>query len=171
MHELCPHCGKESADESPLFCSGCGARMDGTCQPGLPGFLLPGNERKNASIAGFSSSCIPGFGQLYNGETVKGFVLFLLTLAGLCLFLVPGFLVWLYAMYDAYAVAVKMNTGEIDFKEMRLLHMILFIVFAAIAIVVLILVITLILVASLMPRLGVIGAGDYSWMFIKNGKI
>lgn len=171
MHEHCPHCGKESADESPLFCSGCGARMDGTGPSGLPGFPVPGNERKNSSIAGFCSSCIPGLGQVYNGQTIKGFVIFLVALAGLCLFLIPGFLVWLYAMYDAYAVAGKMNTSEIEFKEMRLLHMILFIVFAAIAIVVLIVGITLILVASLTPSLGVIGAGDYSWMFTKYGKI
>ena len=48
--------------------------------------------------------------------------------------------------------------------------MILFIVFFAIAVVILIVTIILILMASLMPRLDGMGAGDYSWMFTKNKK-
>lgn len=169
MHETCPHCGKISNEESPRFCSGCGARMDGSTPAGYPNCTVPVKELKNSSIAGFCSSFIPGLGQVYNGETVKGFVLFSLALLGLCLLLLPGFIVWLYAMYDAYSVAGKMNTGEIEFRETSVLHMILFIVFAVIAIVAVLVIIITLAMASLMTHLGPLGLGNYSWMFGKKG--
>src|SRR5271169_3338951 len=98
MHEICPHCGKVSTDLSPRFCSGCGARMDGSTTAGYPGYPAPPPARKNAMIAGFCSSFLPGLGQVYNGQTAKGFVVFLLGVAGLAFFLIPGLIVWLYAM-------------------------------------------------------------------------
>jgi TM2 domain-containing membrane protein YozV len=169
MHETCPHCGKLSNEESSRFCSGCGARMDGSTPDGYPGGTGPVKELKNSSIAGSCSSVIPGLGQVYNGETVKGFVLFTLTLLGLCLLLLPGLVVWLYAMYDAWSVAGKMNTGEIGFRETSVAHMILFIVFAMVAIVAVLVVIITLAMASLVTWSGPVGLGDYRWMFGKKG--
>lgn len=57
----------------------------------------------------FCSSVIPGVGQVYNGESQKGLVLLLGTRLGLFLFLIPGLVVWIYSMYDAYLTAGKMN--------------------------------------------------------------
>ena len=54
----------------------------------------------------------PGLGQVYNGQAGKGFAVFLLTLMGLVMLVIPGLIVWLYGMYDAYSVAGKMNTGR-----------------------------------------------------------
>lgn len=169
MNELCPHCGKMSNEESPRFCSGCGARMDGTSPPGFPGMPSFSGERKNSTIAGFCSSVLPGLGQVYNGETVKGFVLFILALLGLFFLLVPGFLVWLYAMYDAYAVAGKMNTIETEFRETRILHMVLFIVFAVIVIIVVLLIVVMIVMVSLAAELGPTGAGSLNRLFSPSG--
>ncbi len=162
MHRICPHCGKVSDEESPRFCSGCGARMDGT--PGHKGYPDPPRQQKNPVIAGFCSSFLPGLGQVYNGETAKGFAIFLLALAGLAFFLVPAIIVWFYAMYDAYSVAGKMNTGEIAFRETRTLHMVLFIVLAVVVILIALLLI-LAMVMTTMSRLDTLGSGDINRMF------
>jgi TM2 domain-containing membrane protein YozV len=171
MHETCPHCGKVSGEESPRFCSGCGARMDGTSPPGFPGMPSFSGERKNSTIAGFCSSVLPGLGQVYNGEMAKGFALFILALLGLFFLLVPGFLVWLYAMYDAHAVAGKMNTGEIKLRETRILHMVLFIVFAVLVIIVVLVIVSMIFMASLAAELGPTGAGSRNRLFSSSGSL
>ena len=169
MPGICPHCGKESNEESPRFCSGCGARMDGSI-PAVPfGYTAERREEKNRMIAVSCSSFLPGLGQVYNGETAKGFAIFILTLAGLFILLFPGLIVWLYAMYDAYSVAGKMNSGEIPFRETRMLHLVLFIIFALIVIVVAVLVIVAMVISSLSGMLGPMSAGDFNRMFDTNG--
>jgi TM2 domain-containing membrane protein YozV len=154
MHEICPHCGKISNEESPRFCSGCGARMDGATPVGYPGYHASPERQKNPMIAGFCSTFLPGLGQVYNGQTGKGFAVFLLALIGLFLFVIPGLIVWLYGMYNAYSVAGKMNTGELAFRETRMLHMVLFIVFAVIMVVIALLIFIAMVMAILMPQLG-----------------
>ena len=153
MHEICPHCGKVSNEEFPRFCSGCGARMDGKTPAGYPGYSVPVPEQKNRLIAGVCSSFLPGLGQVYNGETAKGFALFILTLAGLAFLLIPGIIVWFYAMYNAYATAGKMNAGEVPFRETRVLHMILFIIFAVVVIAIALLVLIVTVIDPLMSQL------------------
>jgi TM2 domain-containing membrane protein YozV len=172
MTVICPHCGKESNEEAPRFCSGCGARMDGTITAGFPGYAGLPRPQKSTTIAGFCSSFLPGLGQVYNGETAKGFVFFFLTLIGLFVFLVPGLLVWLYAMYDAYAVAGKMNTGEIGFRETSTIHMVIFIVVAVIVIIIALLIIIAMVMSSLMSGLGSfgsLGTGNYNKMLENSG--
>jgi TM2 domain-containing membrane protein YozV len=136
--------------------------MDGGTSAGYPGYPAASPARKNAMIAGFCSSFLPGLGQVYNGQAAKGFVVFLLGIAGLAFFLVPGLIVWLYAMYDAYSVAGKMNTGELEFRETRTLYMVLFIVFAVIVIVIAVLIILAMVMSSLMGQLGPLGGGDFN---------
>ena len=58
---------------------------------------------------------------------------------GLFLVLIPGLIFWIYSMYDAYITAGKMNAGTLEFRPVKLIHMVLFIaaaVFMVIAIVV-----------------------------------
>jgi TM2 domain-containing membrane protein YozV len=169
MPGICPHCGKVSNEETPRFCSGCGARMDGSTPAGYLGHPAPPREQKNTTIAGFCSSVLPGLGQVYNGETAKGFAIFLLFLVGLVLLLIPGLIVWFYAMYDAYSVAGKMNTGEIPFRETRTLHLVLFIVFAVVVIVIALLIIIAMVMATLMTQLDPLGTGNYNRLFDTNG--
>jgi TM2 domain-containing membrane protein YozV len=171
MHEVCPHCGKVSGEESPRFCSGCGARMDGTIPAAYPGYPAQQRPQKNQMTAGFCSTFLPGLGQVYNGETGKGFAVFLLTAAGLVIFIVPGLIVWLYAMYDAYNVAGKMNTGEIVFRETRMLHMVLFIVLAVVLIIIALVIIIAMVMASLMDQLAPLGITDINQIFDIGGPI
>jgi TM2 domain-containing membrane protein YozV len=160
MHEVCPHCGKVSNEESPRFCSGCGARMDGSTPAGFPGYQPLKRPQKNQITAGLCSTFLPGLGQVYNGEAGKGFAVFLLTLAGLVFFVIPGLIVWLYAMYDSYNVAGKMNTGEVPFRETRMLHVVLFIVFALVLIIVALVIIIMMVMSALSSELAPLGITD-----------
>ena len=90
---------------------------------------------------------------------------------GLFFRVIPGLLVWLYAMYDAYAIAGKMNSGEIEFREMQLLYMIIFMIFAGMMIIVIPAIVITLVMGSLMTQLGPPGKTDYSWMSGKNGII
>jgi hypothetical protein len=52
---------------------------------------------------------------VYNGQTGKGIGFLIGFLIGYMLFVIPGVIVWLYGIYDAYTTAQKMNKGEIPF--------------------------------------------------------
>ena len=128
--------------------------MDGSLPWECPVPDVQGSERKSTSVAGFCSSVLPGLGQVYNGETAKGYILFLLTVAGLVIFLIPGVIVWLYSLYDAYAVAGKMNSGATEFRPASALHMVLFILVALVIVVAGVLVIVTVAMSYLMAQLG-----------------
>ena len=172
MPQVCPHCGKISNEESPRFCSGCGARMDGKMPAGYPGYAgysVPVQEQKSPLIAGVCSTVLPGLGQVYNGETAKGFALFFMTCIGLIVLFIPGLIVWLYAMYNAYTAAGKMNRGEIPVLEMRMLHVILFVIFA-IAVIIVGFVLTYVMVVEpVMSQFGSLGMGNGNQLFNSGG--
>jgi len=168
MPQVCPHCGKISNEESPRFCSGCGARMDGKMPAGYPGYAgysVPVQEQKSPLIAGVCSTVLPGLGQVYNGETAKGFALFFMTCIGLIVLFIPGLIVWLYAMYNAYTTAGKMNTGEVPFREMRMIHVILFVIFALAVIVITLVLLYVLVIVPLISQLGSLGTGNVNQLF------
>ncbi len=79
---------------------------------------------KNPIIAALASLFICGLGQIYNGQTMKGLMFLLLyillwvvagflviAVVGFCLFPLPIILL-IYAVYDAYITAEKINRGE-----------------------------------------------------------
>ena len=128
----------------------------------VPGYSTPVREQKNRLIAGACSSVLPGLGQVYNGETAKGFAIFILTLAGLALLVIPGLIVWLYGIYNAYTTAGKMNTGEIPFRETRMLPLVLFIVFAVAVIAVALLILIYLVIDPLMSQMGTLDTGSFN---------
>lgn len=89
-------------------------------------------EEKNPFLATVCSFFIPGLGQVYNGETAKGVGIFAGTLVGLFLVIIPGLIVWVFGLYDAYTTAKKMNTQEIPFIPTNTAHMIIFFVLVVI---------------------------------------
>jgi len=173
MHEICPNCGKESLEESPRFCSGCGARLDGKSPAGYPYTpIIPvaGHLQKSPFVAGIFSTILPGLGQVYNGEFGKGFALFILTLAGLVFLVIPGLIVWFYAMYNAYITAGKMNSGELQFRETRTIHMILFVVFAVAVVVIAVVLVYFLVIEPLVSGLsGSFDMGDLNRLMNTNG--
>jgi TM2 domain-containing membrane protein YozV len=151
MPSICPHCGKESVEESPRFCSGCGARMDGRAPTGYPPYAIPAGvpgttgypgpvpppeKQKKPLVAAACSAVFPGLGQVYNGSIVNGVKIFFLFVVGLVCLVIPGIVVWVYGIYDAYRVAGKMNTGEVPFQETRPLVMALFVIILVVMVVV-----------------------------------
>jgi len=77
---------------------------------------VPTYDQKNPVHAALLSLVFPGLGQIYNGENFKGFLLFFWVLAGLII-LIPGIIIWGYGIYDARAIALKMNSGVIPHRK------------------------------------------------------
>ncbi|MGA9140730.1 MAG: type IV pilin, partial [Methanocella sp.] len=81
---------------------------------------------KSPLLAAVASFFIPGLGQLYIGEKFTRALLFSIGyIIGLILLIIPGLLVWLYGIYDAYTRAQKINAGMLPNKKPNLLLMIL----------------------------------------------
>ncbi len=66
-------------------------------------------QKKNPSHAVLMSAFIPGLGQLYNGEPLKG-LFFLLTWITL--------VTWPFAVTDAWETATRINAAEVE-RTMR----------------------------------------------------
>ncbi len=71
-------------------------------------------EEKEPILAAVCSFFIPGLGQVYNGESyVKGFTYLAAMYIGYLFLIIPGLLVWIYGIYNAYTTANKINAGEV----------------------------------------------------------
>lgn len=93
---LCRDCG-EAIDPLAVFCPHCGARQ-------LPIPTASGNSPWAAAIA---STIVPGMGQIYNGDILKGLALGGITVAGVISVegLVIAVPLWVWLVYDAYRTA------------------------------------------------------------------
>ena len=65
--------------------------------------------QKNPVVALILSLILSGLGQFYNGQYLKGILLLFAELVGFALFIIPGIIVWIFGMYDAYTSAKKIN--------------------------------------------------------------
>ena len=111
--KYCTNCGSE-IDGKAEICPECGVRQ---AKPGAyqENRTYPtGNQEKNPVLALILSLLIVGLGQVYNGQTVKGLIFFIVAvIIGFTgIGLIISFLIWLYAMYDAYNTAQRINEGE-----------------------------------------------------------
>lgn len=66
---------------------------------------------KSPGVAAALSFVIPGLGQLYNEQIIKGLVVFAAAIVGLSFCVVPGLVVWLAGIFDAYSSAQRINRG------------------------------------------------------------
>ena len=146
----CPNCGETLSAENANFCSNCGKSCRGeqynrnaqspqsnqiqyqTTQSstdqhhGYP-------RQKSPFLALILSFFWTGLGQLYNGKFVKGILLQIAFAAGLVMFIIPGVIVWVIGLWDAYNDSEKMNRGEIPFDEPTFGAILAFIFFWVIA--------------------------------------
>lgn len=118
----CPNCGKSTPEGK--FCEHCGASMQTTqtfqqpaAQPVFTPQPVPARADKSGGIAAILSFLFTGSGQVYNGQLGKGIGILICAIIGYMLYFIPGMIVWIYGMYDAYSTANKMNTGEIPYVE------------------------------------------------------
>lgn len=136
--KYCPQCGHALANENAKFCDECGANIGpGPAAPVGGPAPAPGSqpnvvteEDKSPVIAALCSLIIPGLGQVYDGKTERGFAVFFGTIIGLFLFILPGVIVWLFGIYDAYTLAQQMNNKEIPFAPTNTTHLLIFIIVA-----------------------------------------
>ncbi len=69
---------------------------------------------KSAGLAAVLSLILPGVGQIYNGQILKGIILIIIdAINGALMLVLIGFITWpitvLYAVYDAYKTAERIN--------------------------------------------------------------
>lgn len=82
-------------------------------------------EEKNPGIAALCS-ILPGLGQIYNGEVGKAVAFLIATIIGGFFLIIPGIIIWVVGIYDAYNVAKKMNSGAIPYRSSNSAVMIIF---------------------------------------------
>lgn len=75
-------------------------------------------DYQNPLIPLVLSIFFPGIGQVYNGEGgVAGLIRCIATAIGYCLVFIPGLILHLYFIYNAYNTRKQMNDGEIPVKS------------------------------------------------------
>jgi len=131
---ICPNCGKNTPEGK--FCESCGASVQTTQtfqqpvaqQPVYAQQPTQVKTEKSAGIAAILSFFFTGSGQVYNGNLGKGIGILIGAIIGYFIFVIPGVIIWIYGVYDAYSTAQKMNKGEIPYVETRMGQVIGFII-------------------------------------------
>lgn len=73
--------------------------------------------QKNSGLAAILSFFISGLGQIYNGQIAKGLIITVVQIINALLTMifigfVTGGIVWIWAIYDAYSTAQKINQSN-----------------------------------------------------------
>lgn len=138
MPKFCPSCGAPLQNENAGHCTNCGAAI--TAQPAqAPPVAQPMAQQyaiqsqKNPIIAVILCFFFPGLGQVYNGDLKRGIMFIAGQFIGSLLLFIPGLIVWVYAMYDAYTTANKMNAGQVPYAETNITEVIIYFVALIIA--------------------------------------
>lgn len=80
-------------------------------------------KRKSANVALVLSAIVPGLGQVYNGQIIKGITLlifFLISLSSiytLLITLLSTIGIWIYGMFQAYNIAQEIEKNNIQIKK------------------------------------------------------
>jgi TM2 domain-containing membrane protein YozV len=132
---FCENCGA-GINPADKFCENCGASVGTNTgntvppppvqQVTAPG-PMSGQGPKSPALAAIASFLFSGLGQVYNGNLGKGLLIFFGTIIGYMIFVIPGLIVLVYGIYDAYTTAKKMNEGQIPFVPYQTMHIIAFI--------------------------------------------
>jgi TM2 domain-containing membrane protein YozV len=145
---FCENCGA-SVKPGDQFCENCGASLGAAAtepkppqpvQPAPPAAPAAGQGEKSPVLAAIASLLFSGLGQVYNGSFGKGLLIFFGTLIGSMIFLIPGLIVLIYGIYDAYTTAKKMNEGQVPFVPYQTTHIIAFIVIGIVVMIIYVLV-------------------------------
>ncbi|MBP1928134.1 TM2 domain-containing membrane protein YozV [Methanolinea mesophila] len=102
-----------------------------------PDYARLERDKKSPAVAGVVAFFFAGLGQIYNGQNFKGFLILAGTIFGLALLIIPGVVIWLFGIYDAYTTAKKMRYGKITYEPTNLLFVMLY--FALLIVIVLVL--------------------------------
>lgn len=108
---ICQNCGKDTPEGK--FCEYCGGSIQAAQTYQQPPPATTKAQVKNPVLALIASFIICGVGQMYNGQILKGVILLVVMIIIYALAGLVALIVTLYAMYDAYTTAVKINNGEV----------------------------------------------------------
>ena len=158
MTRFCSICGAP-VPETAKFCNECGAGFTGPVFTGTAAARAGCRWQKSTFLAVAGSTFVPGLGQVYEGNILKGYLVFFGTFFGFFLFIIPGLIIWLYGIYDAYSTADRMNRGIIPFEPAPTLHMVIFVVVAIVVAIVAFIVIMYLVMSLSGPLLGDFGSG------------
>ncbi|MEQ8225519.1 MAG: hypothetical protein ABRQ37_24580 [Candidatus Eremiobacterota bacterium] len=84
-------------------------------------YLMKGQVR-NPVVAGVLSAFLPGTGQIYNQDIIKGWIIAILCIV-LSVTVIGSIIIWIYGIVDACIIAGKINRGE---RKLRLERNILY---------------------------------------------
>jgi len=141
---FCENCGASVKPEDQ-FCDTCGASLGEVImdpkstqpEPAAPAKTpAAGQGEKNPVFAAIASFLFSGLGQVYNGSFGKGILIFFGTLIGYMIFQIPGIIVLIYGVYDAYMTAKKMNEGQVPFVPYQTTHILAFVVIGIIVVII-----------------------------------
>lgn len=113
---ICPECGNPLPEGMTGLCPACSTWKESALPP----------PQKNVHAAVVLSFFFPGFGQVYNGQYKKGILVLVATIFGLYFFLVPGIVILVAGVYDAYRTAQRQNAGILPYCDMHLYHVVLY---------------------------------------------
>ncbi|WNY24689.1 zinc ribbon domain-containing protein [Methanolapillus millepedarum] len=128
--KYCSNCGNKVEYENAVICTNCGTALSSAKTTDLH---KPVNQ-KTPVLSLILSFLWPGLGQVYNGQLSRGFGILIGYWIGIFIFIIPGIVVWIFGMYDAYTQAEKINKGEVPYKEAKANEIAAFIVGPLIAI-------------------------------------
>ena len=105
---LCPHCGTEHKFSEEEICPSCGKNLNELSRNS--------GRKKSLKIAFAASFFVPGLGQMYCGEILRGIVIFfafIVALMRVYIYIGPLLapIVWALNLYDVYRLVQKIN-GE-----------------------------------------------------------
>jgi len=92
--KICPYCG-EPILAVALKCKHCGELQN-------EHMTAPKHQPKKSGAAAVLSALIPGLGQIYRGHIAKGFLWFLATIAGTICLIIPGIVIYVLCIKNAY---------------------------------------------------------------------
>lgn len=95
----CKNCGQVIDDKAEI-CPKCGVRIS------MPPTI---QEKRNSGLAAILSFLVPGLGQIYCGRIGRGILILITTI--ILMLIVIGIVEWVWNIYDAYAIAEKINSG------------------------------------------------------------
>ncbi len=87
------------------------------------------HKEKSPALAALGSFFFPGLGQVYDGKgMLKGLLYAIGIMIGSIVLVIPGILIWIYGVYNAYSVAKKINSGLEPYKDVSAVTLILYVV-------------------------------------------
>jgi uncharacterized protein with PQ loop repeat len=105
---FCPGCGHK-INEGDKICTKCGSK-----------FPLGEIQLKVPAISLILSAFYPGLGQINNGDKLsKGLLIFFGFAIGSLFWLIPGILVWIFGMYDAWKKADLIQNGRAEYSPVK----------------------------------------------------